>query len=123
MQSKSELGRVGEEFVARYLSAQGFTLCAKNYKKRCGEIDLVARKENVVAFVEVKLREHAYFSLSEVITSSKQRKIIKTALYYQYEYLADQEVVLRFDVALLERNGVSYDLVYIPHAYTSDEAY
>ena len=123
MHSRAELGRVGEELVANYLRAQGYSLCAHNYKKRCGEIDLIARKNQTIVFVEVKLREHAYFSISQVVTLLKQKKIIRTALHYQYEFLGQQEVSLRFDVALLERKGVGYDLVYIPDAFRSCEEY
>lgn len=116
----TDFGKTGEQIVADYLRQHGFTIAAMNYRQRCGEIDVIAHKEHVVAFVEVKTRAHEYFHLSEVISGAKQRKIIKTALVYAAHH-ALHEHVLRFDVALLQCNQNQYTVTYIENAFTAAE--
>jgi putative endonuclease len=107
----------GESIVAQYLEDRGFSIVASNYQRRTGEIDLIARKAEVVAFVEVKSRRNCHFNLSEVITPAKQRKIIKTAQRFILENgLFD--TVYRFDVALVELENTGDQVTYIENAYT-----
>ncbi len=116
----TELGKTGEQIVADYLIKQGFVIRAMNFRQRCGEIDVIAYREPVVAFVEVKTRTHEYFNLSEVISVAKQRKVIKTALSYAFMH-GLREQVLRFDVALLQVEQNNYTVTYIENAFTSSE--
>lgn len=120
---KISLGKKGEDLVALYLQQQGYTICARNYTQRCGEIDIIAQKETVRAFVEVKLRQSHYFALSEVITPSKQRKIIAAARWYNSQERTQHDLIYRFDVALLEHHGSDYDITYIPNAFTQGETW
>ncbi|MYM20091.1 YraN family protein [Brevibacterium sp. 5221] len=50
------LGRRGEDFAHRYLTAQGWDVLARNWRCRAGEIDIVARDGATIVFVEVKTR-------------------------------------------------------------------
>lgn len=115
---KIVLGKKGETLVALNLEQQGFTIRHHNYSCRAGEIDIIAEKGDVRAFIEVKLRTSHYFALSEVITPSKQRKIIATARLYNSQQRDATHYVYRFDVALVEHNGYDYDITYIPNAFT-----
>ena len=75
-----ELGAWGEEQAARWLRRKGYTILERNYACRFGEIDLIARKREVIAFVEVKLRKNADFAEArEFVTYGKQRRILKSA--------------------------------------------
>lgn len=117
---RKELGHKGEHLVASYLERDGFTIRALNYTRKTGEIDVIAQKNELVVFVEVKLRQKSYFHLSSVIDYPKQQKIIKTArIYKSYNQL--YEHVLRFDVALLEQDDDTdaYAITYIPNAFTA----
>jgi len=118
---KKEFGNQAEQFVSGYLKKKSFTIVEQNYQKRCGEIDIIARKKNLVIFVEVKIRKNAYFPLSEIITRSKQKKIIKTAqTFIQEQHFTD--AIFRFDVALLTVNSsAEFDLNYIENAFTKLE--
>ena len=117
--TKIELGKKGEALVVEYLKQQGFTILNQNYATRCGEIDIIAQKDEVLAFIEVKLRRNSHFYLSELIVPAKQRKICKTALYYiATNNLSDY--VYRFDVALVESNACDYTISYIENAFTSN---
>lgn len=114
-----QLGKQGEAFVAHYLTKQGFTICAQNYSIRQGEVDLIAQKDDILAFVEVKIRRTAYFPLSELVPRSKQEKIIKAALSYITRHKISDRAY-RFDVALLEISATGgYTITYVENAFTS----
>jgi putative endonuclease len=112
------LGKKGEELVARSLQQAGFTILEKNYSIKQGEIDIIAIKGEVLAFVEVKLRRNPLFSLSELIVPSKQRKIVTTALWYISKHNL-HDLVYRFDVALVEGTDTEYKISYIENAFTA----
>ena len=91
------LGRWGEERAARYLRRKGYAIEGMNVCCRMGEIDIIARKRGIVAFVEVKLRKNAVFAEArEFVTRSKQEKIRTAAELW----LSENESPLqpRFDV-------------------------
>ncbi|HRN78304.1 MAG TPA: YraN family protein [Candidatus Dependentiae bacterium] len=108
-----QLGIQGEDAVAHYLYRNGFTIVARNYRQRYGEIDVIACKNNVLVFVEVKTRSSSYMDPAEVITPTKQRKIIMTAHAFLSEYHYT-DMVCQFDVALVDKNN---NIQYIPHAF------
>ena len=90
-------GTWGEEQAALYLQKQGYMLLCKNFHSRYGEIDLIATKDDIIAFVEVKTRaKDSLYSAAEAVTPAKQQKIILTALHYMEEYNSDLQP--RFDV-------------------------
>ena len=96
----SLLGKWGEDQVARYLHKKGWKLLAAGYRCRMGEIDLIVRKGNTLAFVEVKLRKNAAFSTArEQVTPSKQKRIRTTAAQFLSQHPELAECVCRFDVA------------------------
>lgn len=117
-------GYSAEELVADYLIKQGYTICARNYAGKSGEVDIIAKKAEVISFVEVKMRTKHYFNLSLVVDRSKQRKIITTALQYAARHNYNQHV-LRFDVALVEPDMQTdtFDITFIPNAFTAPENY
>ena len=77
------MGKLGEQIAARYLSSLGFIILAQNFKKRYGEIDIVAREGKTLVFVEVKTRKGTkYGTAEEAITPWKLHSLIKSAEYY-----------------------------------------
>lgn len=73
---RNALGRAGEDAAASYLAATGWTVVARNVRRREGEVDIVARRDPVLAFIEVKTRRSsAYGSPGEAVTVRKQRRI------------------------------------------------
>jgi putative endonuclease len=66
-------GAWGEDLALRYLIQHGYTLLDRNYRTRRGEIDLIVRKDDILVFVEVKLRRQTAFGdpLEAVTPASK----------------------------------------------------
>lgn len=114
----NNLGKYGEDRIAMWLEDQGFTVLERNFKQRYGEIDLIAKKKDLLVFVEVKTRKKQYFNLSTVIIPSKQHKIIKTAHFYLHSHQI-HKTIIRFDVALVSADTDS--ITYIPNAFTESE--
>ena len=96
---RKETGALGEQAAADYLLEKGYELLARNWHCRWGELDLVARKEKILAFVEVKTRKPgAMVSPLEAVNRTKRRKLIRSAQAYLME-LGETELQPRFDVA------------------------
>jgi len=111
-----ELGKKGEELVAAYLRKEGFIILATNYATRRGEVDIIAQRGEVLAFVEVKTRKKTYFPINQVVTATKQQRIALAALDYA-QRKGIQNKVLRFDVATVEYTQTTQSLNYIPNAF------
>ena len=98
-----EIGMQGEELVAQVLLARGYKILARNYRTRGGEIDIIARREGVIHFIEVKTRTRGtedYGRPSEAVNGEKQRRIRSAAQYYFMRH--EQTVACSMDVAEVE---------------------
>lgn len=116
MNSKKSIGNYGEALVATRLEREGFSIEARNYTKRYGEVDIIASKPNLIVFVEVKNRFNPLFDMTELIPRSKQRKLIAVAKAFLANYHTTQ-VTCRFDVALVTQ---SQEITYIENAFTQE---
>ena len=115
--TKSETGRLGEESVCAYLTERGYTIAARNYRLKGGEIDIIAENGDFIAFVEVKARKpDSMVSGFEAVNKRKRGLIIKTAS----DYCCKHPSVLqpRFDIAEVTiDSGRVLSIDYIPNAY------
>lgn len=73
-------GKEAEEKASSYLKKEGYTILTRNFHSKFGEIDIIAQKENILHFCEVKFSQK-YDPITR-ITPSKMSKIIKTINYY-----------------------------------------
>ena len=115
--TKIETGRLGEESVCAYLTERGYTIAARNYRIKGGEIDIIAENGDFIAFVEVKARKpDSMVSGFEAVNKRKRGLIIKTAS----DYCCKHPSVLqpRFDIAEVTiDSGRVLSIDYIPNAY------
>lgn len=109
MQNKRKTGAEYEEKAASWLEKQGMRILEKNYRCREGEIDLVAMDGSYLVFVEVKYRrdQHAGHP-AEAVDARKQRKIVRTAMYYCMERKIFQDQPCRFDVVSVLGNSTEH---------------
>lgn len=90
-------GAYGEQLAAEYLQKQGYQIVARNFRTRLGEMDIIAKNDTFLLFVEVKLRKDTRFGLAcEAVTLSKQRKLTLTAEAWLCAHPTDLQP--RFDV-------------------------
>ena len=117
------LGAWGEAQTADYLRRNGYKILAANYRTRFGEIDLIAQKDGILVFVEVKTRKFGVnVRPSEQVTPKKLERIRLAGL----SYLAETDCCLpvRFDVAEVFAPAVLTDppirFCYLENVYTED---
>jgi len=101
-------GAPWENAAAEYLARQGAVILARNYRRGPGEVDLIARMDGYVAFIEVKQRaSSARGTPGEAVGRAKQARICGAALYFLKEHkLLDQRI--RFDVLEIDPDGVRH---------------
>lgn len=92
------LGRAAEELAACHLRRRGCRLLARRYRWRGGEVDLIVRDRDTIAFVEVKARRSSrYGSPLEAVTRDKQVRVRAAAAHFLRRRRAT-EAAVRFDV-------------------------
>lgn len=92
-------GRDGEAQAAHFLKRQGYEILAERVRNAAGEIDLIARKDALVTFVEVKWRKRAA-DLDTAIDERRLARVAAAAEIAAYDY-AKQGEDIRVDVILL----------------------
>jgi len=130
------MGTWAELESLRYLQNLGFRLIQQNYHSRFGEIDLILYKEKDLIFVEVKARSKTQFGCAhEVVSKSKQKKIIQTAADFLSKKPEYHEFYCRFDVICFnfaqrfsksiqyDFSNRHYDLNWIENAFTFDSEF
>ena len=111
-------GDAAEERASRHLAGSGFTIVERNFRARGGEIDIVARKEDVLVFVEVRSREVPGFEMPEKsVTSAKRRRIVAAARQYLSNVPTSSWREARFDVIAIEGSGEAAELRHYPAAF------
>ncbi|TAK29741.1 MAG: YraN family protein [Chloroflexota bacterium] len=96
------LGHYAEELVARHLDRKGWQIVQRNYHCRWGEIDLIARDQGCLVFVEVRARRgDAFGTAAESITPRKAARLLASAQFYLAEN-GLEESPWRIDVAALD---------------------
>ena len=103
---RQEIGRIGEDIAEIFLKKKGFELLARNFWKPWGEIDVVARKKNVIHFIEVKTSQTSSgYRGEENVHEKKLQRLERTIYSYLSQYdLEDDEwqldvIAVALDVA------------------------
>lgn len=95
-----ESGKLAEDFAACVLKKHGYKILQRNFRSRFGEIDIIAKKNEYLVFVEVKYRKSTdYGGGAAAIDARKQERIRKTAAIYLRKI--KPEPFVRFDVFIL----------------------
>ncbi|NPV57534.1 MAG: YraN family protein [Anaerolineae bacterium] len=93
-------GMLGERWAASELEKIGYQIIQRNYWTQYGEIDIIARKDDLLLFVEVKTRFSERFGHPEISVSARKRKhMIESIAAFLQEQYADWQGEIRIDVA------------------------
>ena len=111
-----DLGRLGEDLATNYLKNKGFRILKRNYRYRKAEIDIIARKEDMIAMVEVKTRKESFYEgIADTISKKKRSLLIMAADHFVVSNSLDVEV--RFDIITLIKDSEGYRIEHIPDAF------
>jgi putative endonuclease len=116
MAESHNLGQKGEDLAAEHLINAGFKILSRNWKWGKHEIDIIAEKEGIMVFVEVKTRTDD-FQMHPItaVTNEKQRSIIFAADGYIRRFDINKES--RFDIITVIKAGESYQIDHIEDAF------
>ena len=120
-QSTSKSGSVGEKIAADYLERGGYTILERNWRgtkaMKCPEIDIIARKDNVIAFVEAKTCSTGKFGAPETwITERKRRRLAQAGQIYQALH-ENEQGGFRFDAIVVDMRSDTTKLRHFKNAF------
>jgi len=105
---KRKFGDIGEKIAYNFLKDRGYSVLETNYQKRVGEIDIIAKLNDSLRFIEVKTRTNfsnkKYGAPQESVNYHKQKRLIKTALFYLLENKCPDNINWQIDVMAITIN-------------------
>ncbi|GAB2763807.1 YraN family protein [Salinimicrobium soli] len=116
MAQHNELGKEGEELAAGFLIKKGYEIVARNFRYLKAEVDIIARKDNVLAVVEVKTRSTPDFGDPQNFVKQKQiTSLVKAIDFFVNQQALDVNV--RFDIVAIIRNKKGTSIEHLEDAF------
>jgi putative endonuclease len=117
LNQKQKIGEKGESIAERHLKKKGYKILERNYRTKLGEIDIIAKENKTIVFVEVKTRRSWQFgSPKGAVTPAKQRKISMVALQY-LKTIDRSNTKARFDVVAITATRDTPQIEIIKNAF------
>ena len=105
MADHNDLGKKGEQLAIDFLLKNDYKILEKNYRYLKAEVDIIAKKENILAVIEVKTRSTDYFGNPQDFVNPKKIKLLLSAIDH-YVIQKDLDVEVRFDIiAIIHQNN------------------
>jgi putative endonuclease len=98
MAEHNELGQLGEDLAVDFLRTNGYEIIDRNWRFQKAEVDIIARKKDVLAVVEVKTRSSLEFGLPQDFVNQKKIQLLVKAIN-EYVVSKDLDVTVRFEEA------------------------
>jgi putative endonuclease len=115
--ASQQLGQSAEDLAVRHLTERGFSIKARNYRHQRAEIDIIAQKNRLLVFVEVKARSNDQFGHPETFVTPRQQALVRAAAAH-YIIAADWNHAIRFDIiAILQQNDNQLQLTHFEDAF------
>ena len=111
------VGKIGEDLAAKFLEEKGYNIIERNYRFGHGELDIIAEKDNILIFIEVKTKKHGDFGDPiNWIKRGKQLQMGRIARGYLYERnITDRDC--RFDVVLVTWQDGLWKIDHLENAF------
>lgn len=105
--NKRQIGNLYENKARKYLSNNDYVILEQNYRTKIGEIDIIARNENYLCFIEVKYRDEKSLATGlYAVDKAKQKTIYNVAKMYMLENKIDDDTACRFDVISVDGSDI-----------------
>ena len=116
MAQHNELGKKGEQLAVDYLLKNSYAIIERNYRFDKAEVDIIAKKNDILAIIEVKTRSTLEFGDPQDFVKPKQiQRLVKAVDEYVSENDLDLEV--RFDIVAIVKTGKSYSIEHLENAF------
>ena len=120
MAEHNDTGMQGEALACRHLEEQGFAILKTNWRRGKNEVDIIAYKEGLIVFAEVKTRSNLqYGNPEEFVDRKKQKAYIRLADAYVTKYQRQEEV--RFDIISVVMGPEGYRIEHMENAFSAAE--
>lgn len=116
MAEHNELGKLGEELAAEHLAKNGYEILETNWTFQKAEIDIIAKKENILAIVEVKTRSSLDFGLPQEFVKPKKIQLLVKAVN-EYVVSNDLEMEIRFDIIAITKENNQFNIEHLEDAF------
>ena len=116
MAEHNDLGKKGEDLSVEYLQKNGYEILETNYVFQKAEIDIIAKKNNVLAVIEVKTRSSLDFGLPQDFVKPKKIQLLVKAVN-EYVIANDLDVEVRFDIIAVHRDGKKFNIEHLEDAF------
>ncbi|MFA5297835.1 MAG: YraN family protein [Lutibacter sp.] len=116
MATHNDLGELGEELAVEELEKNGYEIVERNWRYKKAEVDIIARKNNVLAVVEVKTRSSDYMGDPQDFVNQKKIKMLVEAVN-EYVISKDLDVEVRFDIIAIIKNENQFSLEHLEDAF------
>jgi len=110
-----EKGKLAESMAEDFLKKKGYKILCRNYRKNFGEIDIVAKKNDTLIFVEVRSLSGDFMEPSESVTAKKRGNLLMTAQAYLMENHWTGNV--QFDFIGIKVNGQKTEIEHIENCF------
>ena len=118
MAEHNEFGNTGETIAQESLLQNGYKILETNWHHRHKEVDIIAEKNNMIVFIEVKTRKSAFFGEPELfVTREKQKSYIQVANAYVLQNHRKEEV--QFDIIAIVLNSLGKHIKHIENAFSA----
>ena len=116
-----DLGDAGEREAVRHLKKKGYKILATNWEAKHDELDIVARKDDLLVIVEVKTRRGTrYGRPASAVTKEKRKRLSRAARQY-LKRLKTKPSALRFDIIeVVWPEGEAPEITHLENAFTSE---
>jgi len=120
MAEHNELGKKGEDLAVEFLLQNEYKILERNWIFQKAEIDIIAKKENILAVIEVKTRSSVDFGLpQDFVKTKKIQLLIKAVNAYvtDRENDFDESLEIRFDIIGIQKTGESFAIEHLTDAF------
>jgi putative endonuclease len=111
-----QLGRAAEDLAVRHFTERGFSVVARNYRYRRAEVDIIAQKNQLLIFVEVKARSNDQFGDPEAFVGGRQRALVRMAAEH-YIIIHNWNHAIRFDIVAVLKIDNHMQLAHFEDAF------
>ena len=116
MAKHNELGKKGEQLAVNFLLKNDYEIIERNYRFDKAEVDIIAKKQDILAIIEVKTRSSTDFGNPQDFVKPKQiQRLVKAV--NEYVIVNELDIEVRFDIIAIVKEGTNFKIEHLENAF------
>lgn len=116
--NKRTVGQIRENLACEFLKSKGALILSRNFRCKAGEVDIIAKDDTYLCFIEVKYRSDDRFGQpQEAVDIKKQKRICNVSKFYLYSKYKSSDVPVRYDVIAISQKDDMLAFKWIKNAF------